>query len=240
MNNLEKLTAWMLEQVGTAESGENNVVYNTDYYGREVSGPAFPWCMAFIWDGFHRCGLSELFLDGGKSAYCPYVVQWAKEHGQWVTDHYKPGDLLFYDWDGDGAADHVGFCVYAGSGTTTGIEGNVSDAVARVRRSSSAAMGGYRPAYPDASLPPQGGAPSGGSADCAVMLPELGRGDIGSAVLSVQVLLIHKWQVSCGVDGADGDFGPNTEAAVKAFQRHAGLEADGIVGPITWTALIGR
>lgn len=70
------------------------------------------------------------------------------------------------------------------------------------------------------------------------LLPTVRRGDMNGAVLSVQVLLIYKWQVSCGVDGADGDFGRNTESAVKAFQQHFGLEADGVVGPITWTKLI--
>ena len=36
----------------------------------------------------------------------------------------------------------------------------------------------------------------------------------------------------------DGSFGPNTEAAVKAFQRSSGLAADGIVGPQTWSRLV--
>jgi peptidoglycan hydrolase-like protein with peptidoglycan-binding domain len=36
----------------------------------------------------------------------------------------------------------------------------------------------------------------------------------------------------------DGIFGPNTEAAVKAFQQSNGLAADGIVGPQTWSKLV--
>ncbi len=36
----------------------------------------------------------------------------------------------------------------------------------------------------------------------------------------------------------DGDFGEITEAAVKAFQEFADLEPDGIVGPLTWRALV--
>lgn len=35
----------------------------------------------------------------------------------------------------------------------------------------------------------------------------------------------------------DGQFGPQTEAAVKEFQQGAGLTVDGIAGPLTWAAL---
>ena len=36
----------------------------------------------------------------------------------------------------------------------------------------------------------------------------------------------------------DGDFGPKTEAAVRAFQKEKNLAVDGIVGPLTWAALV--
>jgi N-acetylmuramoyl-L-alanine amidase len=45
-------------------------------------------------------------------------------------------------------------------------------------------------------------------------------------------------QYRVGVD-ADGVYGPNTEAAIKKFQKQNGLTADGIVGSLTWQKLIG-
>ena len=50
--------------------------------------------------------------------------------------------------------------------------------------------------------------------------------------------LVKQVQAKVGVI-ADGNFGPKTEAAVRAFQRAHDLVPDGIVGPKTWIALDG-
>lgn len=66
----------------------------------------------------------------------------------------------------------------------------------------------------------------------------LRRGDTGAAVKDMQAALIAAGY-SCGPDGADGDFGANTEAALMAFQRDHGLEADGEYGPLSKAKLEG-
>lgn len=60
----------------------------------------------------------------------------------------------------------------------------------------------------------------------------LRKGSSGSDVKELQSILIN-WGYSVGPKGADGQFGANTEAAVKAFQRDAGLSQDGILGQQT-------
>lgn len=66
----------------------------------------------------------------------------------------------------------------------------------------------------------------------------LRRGDTGAAVKDMQDGLIAKGY-SCGPDGADGDFGANTEAALKSFQADYGLEVDGEYGPLSKAKLKG-
>lgn len=64
--------------------------------------------------------------------------------------------------------------------------------------------------------------------------PTVKTGSSGHPIKTLQYLLRAR-EHSAVVDGA---FGPKTEAAVKAFQAGHGLTADGIVGPMTWAALV--
>jgi nucleoid-associated protein YgaU len=64
--------------------------------------------------------------------------------------------------------------------------------------------------------------------------PTLRKGSRGDAVKGLQNALSGR---GFGFGPIDGVFGPATENAVREFQRAAGLDDDGIVGPNTWQAL---
>ena len=86
---------------------------------------------------------------------------------------------------------------------------------------------------PEQTEPEKPAAPTGST--CTVELPIIKQGDKGFTVVAVQMLLSkHDFSVKY----TDGDFGPDTLAKVKAFQKAKGLSADGIVGSKTWGALL--
>lgn len=151
MSDISKLNAAFHAEIGNVESpkGSNNIKYNTDYYGHQVSGDNYAWCCAFIWWVFRKCGLMGTFCGGNKTAYCPFVVNWARTHNQWVTSGYQLGDILLYDWNGDGMADHIGWCAGTSGSYAKSIEGNSSDAVRMNSQPFSKIMGAYRPPYSD-------------------------------------------------------------------------------------------
>jgi peptidoglycan hydrolase-like protein with peptidoglycan-binding domain len=64
--------------------------------------------------------------------------------------------------------------------------------------------------------------------------PVLSRGDSGSVVTALQKGLKKYSTPATDPGTVDGDFGPKTEAAIKAYQQDRGVAADGIVGDQTW------
>lgn len=229
MNQIDALLTVAASQLGVEEEpkGSNCIKYNTAYYGRSVSGSSYPWCMVFVWWCFKEAGLSNLFMDGGKTASCTTLMRWAKAHGQFITSQYKPGDILLYQFDADDAADHTGICVDADSSTVTAIEGNTNDRVAEVERKIYSLHGAFRPLYDDEEV-----------TGCGITLPELRNGSRGPCVESMQILLEGNGY-SCGRYGIDGEFGPDTENALRQYQQYHGLFSDGVCGEMTWRRLLG-
>lgn len=177
---------------------------------------------------------------------CPRMIALAQKMGIWVeADNYVPlpGDIPMYDWDdsgsGDnrGGADHVGVVEEISGNSFTVIEGNYSNSVKRrTMKVNGKYIRGYivpkfdaEPAVVDKPAPRE---------LFSMQVEMLKKGCKGDAVKAMQILLAGNG-CKCGTSGADGDFGPATESALKKYQAHKNLEADGICGPNTWASLLG-
>ena len=70
----------------------------------------------------------------------------------------------------------------------------------------------------------------------------LRTGSTGTAVRELQfyLYLMSAYESSIPPVSIDGKFGADTEQAVRAYQRVAGLTVDGVVGRTTWNSLYGR
>jgi len=219
MTTAEKAVQWALDTA-------NDNAHGYDQHNRW--GPDYD-CSSFVISAYKAAGVPLT---------CTYTGNMKSDmlkHGfHIVTDNtLKPGDVLLHE------ANHT--AMYIGNGkivqasinemgnTTGGQTGDQTGGEIGVRTY-------YN--YPWDCVLRYGADEDADEYTAPVSLPLVSRGDTGGAVLSIQILLINKWAISCGIDGADADFGPNTESAVKAFQRHYGLEQDGIVGPQTWMKLL--
>jgi len=115
-----------ITQLGVKESPPNsNQCKFTDWYG---IGPG-PWCAMYASWAYEKAGGSPSFAAGASYAYVPYIVSdaRAKRNGLSVTGDPIPGDLVCFDWTGDGTFDHVGmFEKWTGGRTFDCIEGNTA------------------------------------------------------------------------------------------------------------------
>ncbi|WP_373222399.1 CD1108 family mobile element protein [Flavonifractor plautii] len=85
------------------------------------------WCACFVSWCYGQMGLSEPRFSACQSQGIP----WFQSHGQWGGRDYAniaPGDAIFFDWDLDGRADHVGIVVGTDGSKVYTVEGNSGDA----------------------------------------------------------------------------------------------------------------
>lgn len=214
-------------EVGTKEipANSNNVKYNTWYYGKAVSGSAYPWCCAFV---------SWLFRDhqniSKKSASCINLLSWFEKNGQIVT---KPqaGDVVFFKFPRNNTrTNHVGIVVGIEGNKIHTIEGNTSvtsddnggSVMQRVRTSSIVAYA--RPNYDDAWIQVQ-------------------KGSKGTFVKKLQHILNTQYNKRLDEDGVFGQLTFNAVVSVQAMLNDASgkpLVKDGIVGEKTWRAIMSK
>jgi hypothetical protein len=183
------------------------------------------------------------------------------------NDDPTPGDWIYFDFPEDGVnrISHVGICVKNnGDGTIQVIEGNTSGTAKGDQRNGgmcvektrgyvknnkkkllNGVVGWGRPVYvgeenlpllskigssdaPVKSATPKKESAKGATPTAKKKFKPLKVGSKGQQVKNVQKLLGVK---------PDGNFGPNTEKAVKIFQVSKKLSANGVVDAITFKAL---
>ena len=193
------------------------------------------WCACFISWLAEKLGITDIIpIDMS----CNSQIKKFKSMGVWHTDrNFQSGDIIYYDWDISGDADHVGIIEKVNGMSLTVIEGNngnyPNDRVRRreISSGSSLIFGYARPEYPSVTFR------KSSANTINVFLPTLRKGDSGNSVKILQAFLIA-YEYSTGISGIDGEFGFDTESAVKQFQKNSGISVDGIVGENTWSELL--
>ena len=207
------------------------------------------WCATFVSAVSIACGATGIMPT---ECGCPKMIELYKKLGTWIErDDYvpSPGDVIFYDWDDKGKGEntgepeHVGIVEKVNGSLITIIEGNYKNAVGRRVL---AVNGRYIRGFGV----PKFGAQAANKIETTTTVKEskvmielsvLRKGTVSNEVKTLQRLLTslgYKMENNGKVYGVDGSYGQATYNAVIKFQKAKGLEADGIVGKLTWTALL--
>lgn len=229
----------------TTNAGYNNYtkyardLFNAGYYNGNKNG--YAWCDCFHdWCHWIASGKNAkeaqnvICQTGDLGAGCTYSAQYYRNVGRFYTTP-QIGDQIFFGDKGDEY--HTGIVykvdgsrVYTIEGNTSGDAGVVDNGGGVFKKSyylNDRKITGYgRPRYDISS-----GASNGSSYEKPVVNSRnyLMKGDVGTEVKTMQEALI-KLGYSCGSYGADGDFGNDTDKAVRAFQKANGLVVDGKYG----------
>ena len=168
-----KYGRWYAQQTGESWYGATGVAY----------------CAMFVSWVFAQAGAK---CAGIPSAYCPYVRRDAASAGAIIDKtSAQPGDVILFDWGGDGVCDHVGIVERNTGSYVQTIEGNVSGAVARRTRAWGVVNSVIRPSY----------AGSGSSSSASP------SATYGGLVLDAHagVKTVAEWARQLGLTGSDAD-----------------------------------
>lgn len=249
------ILALAVNEIGYAEKASNDQLddkfanaghSNWTKYARDIDNTlifyngkknGYDWCDMFVdWLFVHSFGpyiAMEMLCQPQRSAGagCEYSAGYYQNKGRWVTDP-EPGDQIFFRYGG--TIGHTGIVEQVNGSQVITIEGNSADAVQRCTyaKGNSAIAGYGRPIWTAASqetYKPVEYTP-------ADLTNKLTYGMSGAEVQEMQKQLIAAGY-SCGPDGADGDFGPNTYNAVAKFQLENNLSPTGVADAETLKAL---
>ena len=119
-----------ISQIGTTETDNNNVKYNTWFYGHEVNGSKYPWCQVFVdwcfYTAYGQAGASQLLCGKSKEASTMSQKDAFSSAGR-IVKKPEPGDIWWRKRSGGG---HVGIVIKVNINgniaNITTIEGNTS------------------------------------------------------------------------------------------------------------------
>lgn len=201
-------------------------------------------CAIFARAVHHWCGRPARYpWRAGQGMFHGWLGDLDKQHRAWVNASGadpEPGDLFFIERPGTNN-NHVGFFLAdRGSGVWRTAEGGGGDGTrcafgVRAMGSGFDRFGRTLQGWWSAAKISFVHSPHGLKLTppplSAVTMPTLRMGDRGDAVRVLQGVLNV---------AVDGDFGPHTEAALRAYQSAEGILADGVCGPRTWAAIRGE
>lgn len=215
-----------------------------NFYNGKKNG--YSWCDIFVDWCFIECfgyekALKMLYQPTKSAgAGCQYSANYYRAHNAFYRQPQVGDQVFFGDYGNEG---HTGIVIDVAGPVVTTVEGNTSGGygvdsngdgvyIKRYNINTQYIPGFGRPNWEVVSSNVENE-----EVTDTVSYPTIKLGSKGSDVKKAQQLLIAKGY-SCGVAGADGDFGAATYNAVKKFQAANGLEVDGIVGSKTWAALL--
>lgn len=192
------------------------------------------------WCFYKALGLErarELLI--GWSAGCTQDWNWLKNAGRIVSEPQR-GDLIFFR-----NLSHIGIIENVEGNTIHTIEGNTSNAselvtnggcVARktYSKTSSAIYGFARPDYSNEDS--EDIIEQSKEDNNEIVYSLIKKGSKGSLVRIAQEKLLAKGY-KLSKYGADGEYGSETEDAVKELQKDASINVDGVIGDDTWNIL---
>ena len=235
---IETARSYLGTTEGSAKHKEIIDLYNkarySDAYQMTMNDP---WCCAFVVAVFEKCGMSDI-IPG--YAACDQMIsiftKWGRYYSRSVRS-VRPGDIIFYNWNGDLSADHVGIVVQNRFGELSVIEGNKSDTVAyrSIGSMDSCVLGYGVPNYEATSESRIDSTSYDLDKEYIRTLPLLQFGKNNVYVKILQVLLNYYYDANLEVDG---EYGVQTKKVVADYQMSNLLEVDGIVGTETWSHLL--
>lgn len=222
---------------------------NRQKYGVWYGMNGQKWCAMFAAYVFDLAGMDLRKILGRGLEFTPTFAALGRKAGWEVPRHeVRAGDIVLFQFSGMTRIHHVGICVEDGvkpGDLVVTIEGNTAPTVKgsqdngggvfqRVRPLSSIACVLRPPFAACAAAPapvPEADVPA--LAKLAELIKAAKKLTLRKGAKGSEVVLL---QTKLGIK-ADGDFGPVTLKAVKAWQQSHGLVVDGVVGPATWASL---